>query len=184
MDLRTVRNTVRFATSLSMLLVLAACAVASEPTTAEPSTVTPPATTPDESALSTTSPAPGASDQAEGAIVRFTAGSYFLDVTVYAESPAVQDFLSMLPLRLPFEELSGREKIAYLPRKLRIDDSPGSDPEDGDLIYFVPWGNLGFYYNADGIDYSDDTLHIGTYNATAKQLEQLQNGQVTVTLVD
>ncbi len=25
------------------------------------------------------------------------------------------------------------------------------DPENGDLIYFASWGNLGFYYNAEGI---------------------------------
>lgn len=116
--------------------------------------------------------------------MRFTAGSSSLDVTIGADNPAVRDFLSMLPLRLPFKELSGREKIAYLPRKLNTAGSPGSDPEDGDLIYFVPWGNLGFYYNAAGIGYSDDTIHLGKYNATAEQLEQLENGQVTVAVVD
>lgn len=39
--------------------------------------------------------------------------------------------------------------------------SPGTDPENGDLIYFTPWGNIGFYYDADGIGYSDQTCTSG-----------------------
>ncbi len=62
--------------------------------------------------------------------------------------------------------------------------SPGSDPADGDLIYFIPWGNLGFYYNTDGIGYSDQTIHLGTYQATREQLERLEGNNVTVELVN
>lgn len=43
----------------------------------------------------------------------------------------------------------------------------------------MPWGNLGFYYDAEGIEYSDQTLHLGTYDATAEELARLE-GQVTV----
>ena len=66
------------------------------------------------------------------------------------------------------------EKIGYLPRPLTLDGSPGSDPEDGDLIYFIPWGNLGFYYNAAGIGYSDQTLHIGSYEASLEHSRGLR----------
>ena len=76
-------------------------------------------------------------------------------MTIDEDNPAVRDFLSMLPLTLTLEEFAGREKIAYLPRELAHGGSPGSDPEDGDLIYYVPWGNIGFYYNTAGIGYSD-----------------------------
>jgi len=48
----------------------------------------------------------------------------------------------MLPPTLTLEEFNGREKIAQPPRSLCYEGSPGSDPEDGDLIYFMPWGNL------------------------------------------
>ena len=61
---------------------------------------------------------------------------------------------------------------------------PGSDPEDGDLIYYIPWGNLGFYYNTAGVGYSDATLHIGTYDATEEQLSLLEGGTVTIEIVD
>jgi len=121
--------------------------------------------------------------QVIGTVVRFTSGSTLVDVIIGQDNPAVRDFLSMLPLTLTLEEFAGREKIAYLPRKLTHGDSPGSDPEDGDLIYFVPWGNIGFYYNTAGIDYSDQTIHIGTYKASLDQLERLADRLVAVEIV-
>jgi hypothetical protein len=132
------------------------------------------------------SPGPG-SDAAEndvaGTIVRFTSDDAQVDVTIGDDTPAVRDFLSMLPLTLDVEELSGREKIAYLPRELDIEGTPGSDPQDGDLIYYTPWGNLGFYYNASGIEYSDQTLHLGTYDATRDELDLLEGADVTIEIV-
>lgn len=85
-----------------------------------------------------------------------------------------------LPLSLKPEEFAGREKIGYLPRKLKLSGSPGSDPEDGDVIYDVPWGNIGFYYNTAGIGHSDQTIHLGTYKASLDQLKQLEGRPVTV----
>jgi hypothetical protein len=117
-------------------------------------------------------------------VVRFTGGGTSVDVTLGEDNVATRDFVSMLPMTLRLEELSGREKIAYLPRELDVDGAPGSDPEDGDLIYFVPWGNLGFYYNAEGIGHSDDTINVGTYRASEEQLRRLENADVTVAVVD
>jgi hypothetical protein len=121
--------------------------------------------------------------QIVGATVRFSSSTTSVDVTIGEDNPAVRDFLSMLPLTLTVEEFAGREKISYLPRELRHRGSPGSDPESGDLIYFVPWGNLGFYYNAEGVGHSDDTIHLGTYDASLDQLARLE-GEVTVELID
>jgi hypothetical protein len=122
-------------------------------------------------------------EQVVGTVVRFSAGSTSVEVAIGEDNPAVRDFLSMLPLTLTLEEFNGREKIAYLPRKLAHAGSPGSDPEDGDLIYYVPWGNLGFYYNTAGIDYSDQTIHLGTYDASLDQLELLEGQNVSVEVV-
>lgn len=61
-----------------------------------------------------------------------------MDVTIRQNNPAARDFLSMLPLTLTVEEFAGREKISYLPCKLRHQGSPGSDPKNGDLVYFIP----------------------------------------------
>jgi hypothetical protein len=116
--------------------------------------------------------------------VRFSAGSQHVDVTIGEDSPAARDFLSMLPLSLTLEEFNATEKIAYLPRELDHAGSPGSDPEDGDLIYFVPWGNLGFYYDASGVGYSDQTLHIGTYEASPDELASFAGRRTTVEIVE
>ncbi|MFJ4037022.1 cyclophilin-like fold protein [Microbacterium sp. NPDC090007] len=112
--------------------------------------------------------------------MRFTSDRGSIDVTIGEETPAVRDFLAMLPLEVSFEEFNGREKIAYLPRELDWSGTGGSDPEDGDLIYYTPWGNLGFSYNTDEIGYSDSTLHLGTYTATEEQLALLEGGDVTI----
>lgn len=129
------------------------------------------------SASATSSPAAGS---VVGTVVRFSAGSVSLDVTIGEDNPATRDFLSMLPLTVTMEEFAGREKIADLPRPLHYKGSPGSDPEDGDLIYFVPWGNLGFYYNTSGIGFSDQTIHLGRYNATLDELARFEDQEVRV----
>ncbi|MGF4044731.1 cyclophilin-like fold protein [Paenarthrobacter nitroguajacolicus] len=129
------------------------------------------------SASETSSPAAGS---VVGTVVRFSAGSVSLDVTIGEDNPATRDFLSMLPLTLTMEEFAGKEKIADLPRPLDYEGSPGSDPQDGDLIYFVPWGNLGFYYNTSGIGFSDQTIHLGRYNATPDELARFEGQEVRV----
>lgn len=134
------------------------------------------------SASAAETPSAGAK-QLVGTVVRFTAQSTSVDVTVDQDNAAVRDFLSMLPLTLTLKEFNGREKIAYPPRNLKYNGSPGSDPEDGDLIYYVPWGNIGFYYDASGIGYSDQTLHLGTYKASPEQLKKLEGRTVTVEIL-
>jgi hypothetical protein len=127
---------------------------------------------------------PGASGgEVTGVVMRFTAGGASVDVTVDQDNPAARDLVSMLPLSLKLEEFAGREKIGYLPRKLDRRDSPGSDPEDGDLIYYIPWGNIGFYYNTAGIGYSDQTIHLGIYRASLEELERLDGQTVTIEVV-
>lgn len=51
---------------------------------------------------------------------------------------------------------------------------PGSDPEDGDLIYYAPWGDIGFYCNAAGMGHDDGVIHLGTYQASEEQLAALE----------
>jgi hypothetical protein len=142
------------------------------------------AATPGASPADVTASDGGTGADVVGTIVRFAAGTASVDVTLGEDSPATRDFLSMLPITVTVEQFNGREKIADLPRELHHEGSPGSDPEDGDLIYFIPWGNIGFYYDAAGIGYSDQTLHLGTFDATAEQLEPLEGQDVTVEVVN
>ena len=64
-------------------------------------------------------------------LVRFDAVDRSIDVTL-VDNPATRDLVSMLPLSLPFEDLSGQEKVAYFPREL---DVGGHDAENMDLMY-------------------------------------------------
>ena len=162
---------------------IAATASTTEP---PPTSVRTVATTTPSAGLASTAPIPAATttDPAGAGdsqtIVRFSAADAHVDVTIAGDDATIRDFLSMLPLTLQFEEFNGREKISYLPRPLDTTDTAGSDPKDGDLIYYAPWGNLGFYYNTAGIGFSDDVIHLGTYNATASELTALEDGDVTV----
>lgn len=63
------------------------------------------------------------------------------------DNPAADALYDMLPLELTFEAFNGTEKIAYLPEELPTDGSPDScDPDVGSLCYYIPWGNLCFFY--------------------------------------
>lgn len=128
---------------------------------------------------------PEASPEALGETrVRFTVGDTEI-VVLIEENPTSSDFLSMLPLELTFEEFAGMEKIGYLPRELTTEGSTPSAPRNGDLIYFVPWGNLGFFYNAEIRDtsYDDRVILIGTVETGFERLADLETGPVQVELL-
>lgn len=167
--------------AVALVAVLTGCGATPE---AAPSTA-PASSSPTEPATpAMREAAPPAADPVVGTIVRFTSDRTTVDVTIGEDNPTARDFLSLLPVEVAVEELSGREKIAYFSRKLTTEGSPGSDPENGDLIYFSPWGNIGFYYDGDGIEYSDATIHLGTYSATPEQLALLEGGPVSIAIVD
>lgn len=153
---------------------------AATPTASASSTTPDPSSTPATPSAARRSPG----QSVVGTVVRFTTDTETLDVTIGEDSPATRDFLSLLPLTTTVEEFNGREKIADLPRELDYEGSSGSDPEDGDLIYFIPWGSIGFYYDTSGIGYSDQTLHLGTYDATPEQLARFEGQPTTVEIID
>ena len=103
----------------------------------------------------------------EGAVIRFSTPEASVDVTISADDAATRDFLSMLPLTLEFTDFAGREKVADLPRGLDREGVPGSDPQDGDVISYIPWSNLAFYYDASEIGYDDNVVRLGTTAATS-----------------
>jgi hypothetical protein len=178
MNLVTTR-TASTATLLAVVLAVAGCAPASPGGSSAGS----PAPRPSESPTSSPAPDEPPADEGGATVVRFTSAQTSVDVTMGEATPAVIDFLSLLPMTVTIKEFAGREKIADLPRQLVFAGTPGSDPEDGDLIYYTPWGNLGFYYDTSGIGYSDQTLHLGTYDASLEQLTRLE-GPVEVTIVE
>jgi hypothetical protein len=68
--------------------------------------------------------------------------------------------------------------MSYLPARLTTDGSPGSAPTNGTLIYYKPWGNLAFYYNASG-GHDDSLITLGTVESAKDQLDRLTQDTVT-----
>lgn len=90
--------------------------------------------------------------------------------------------------RMSHIELHMRSKVNHeLAEQIRYrtrETSPGSDPKDGDLIYFAPWGDIGFDYDASGVGYADQTIHIGKFTASPTELEKLDERPVRVEIVN
>lgn len=96
--------------------------------------------------------------------IRIAFAEHDFSATLY-DNVSARDFASMLPLDLTISDFSNNEKIAYLPRKLN-DEAKGPFPNaaPGDLCYYIPWGNLAFFY--------------GSYESTRDlvRLSRLDNG--------
>lgn len=116
--------------------------------------------------------------------VRFTVGDAEIVVRT-ADNPTSRDFVSMLPVTLSFRDFNAMEKIGDLPRRMATEGSTGGPPANGDLIYFVPWGNLGFFYNADRRDaaFDNQVIPIGTVETGHDRLNDLETGPVRVELI-
>jgi hypothetical protein len=52
----------------------------------------------------------------------------------------------------------------------------------GDLFSYMPWGNLGFFYNADGNTFSNDLTRIGE-TSDIDQIQLLDGEEVTIAVV-
>lgn len=63
------------------------------------------------------------------------------------DNPASTALYDRLPLHLTFEDFNQSEKISYLQDDLPTNFVQESgNVEIGDLCYYVPWGNLAFFY--------------------------------------
>ena len=94
---------------------------------------------------------------------------------------AVRDLLSLLPLAVTLEDYAATEKIARLPRKLSIRDTPeGHEPRAGDFTYYAPWGNLALFYR--DFRYSPGLVKLGTIVSGRDALMKVTSAQVTIAL--
>ena len=169
------------ATAAAPTVASAAPSPASTPTTAAS-----PAATSSPAAGVAVSPTPrlSAGRDVSQTRVRFAVGDAEIVVRL-ADNPTSRDFVSMLPLTLTFRDFNAMEMIGDVPRRPTTQDSTGRAPADGDLIYFVPWGNLGFFYNAARRDasFDDRVIPIGTVVTGHERLNALETGPVRVELV-
>jgi hypothetical protein len=161
-----------------LLIPLAGCATSQDPPTggrpgdptgAPTTTASPPQTT--------------GGAQMSATRVRFSTRDAEIIIRV-VDNPTSRDLLSKLPLTLTFEEFAGREKISYLPKRLTTDGPTGHAARNGDLIYYVPWGNLGLFYNAAGGGPDDDVIAIGTVESGMEHIDRLEQGSVIVETIE
>lgn len=98
-----------------------------------------------------------------------------------AMSPTVEDFAKQLPLTLILKDYDSTEKIADLPNKLTMQNSPdGYAGKAGDLTYYAPWGNLAFFYKDSAVGYANGLIFLGKLDAIPQQFKQNQSIKISI----
>lgn len=166
------------ATALSFLL--AGCGPSQDQDTVAPSLLVPsaPVTSAEPSQPVTSVSEPDNSQAVIGTVVRFTAGEALVEAVI-EDTPTTRSFLEMLPMTLEFSDYGGREKISYPPDSFDYDGADGMTPQTGDLFSYMPWGNLGFFYDGDGMSHSDSLVRLGTTD-DIDQILLLDGQEVTI----
>lgn len=99
------------------------------------------------------------------------------------ENSATQDFISQLPLTFKLEDYASTEKIAYLPRKISVEDMPaGTSALAGDIAYYAPWGNMVLFYRDFG--YASGLVKLGSLDEGLEILRSNKSMNVTIELAD
>lgn len=93
------------------------------------------------------------------------------------ENKASREFYNSLPMELEFSDFARKEKIAHLSKALNAKGSSAYKPQIGDLFYYVPWGNIGIFYELQNA--SDDLVFLGKVQGNLEALKA-QNGDFKV----
>lgn len=93
------------------------------------------------------------------------------------QNEASRQFYNTLPLELEFSDFIGKEKIAHLPKALSAKGSGAYKPQIGDLFYYVPWGNIGIFYELQNAN--EDLVFLGKIQGNLEFLK-MQKGDFKV----
>ncbi|EAI3388905.1 hypothetical protein E4I81_09810 [Campylobacter jejuni] len=85
------------------------------------------------------------------------------------QNEASRQFYNTLPLELEFSDFIGKEKIAHLPKALNAKGSSAYKPQIGDLFYYVPWGNIGIFYELQNAN--EDLVFLGKVQGNLEALK-------------
>lgn len=85
------------------------------------------------------------------------------------DNEASKQFYNALPMELEFSDFARKEKIAHLPKALKAKGSSAYKPQIGDLFYYVPWGNIGIFYELQNA--SDDLVFLGKVQGNLETLK-------------
>ena len=92
-----------------------------------------------------------------------------------SDNSASKDLVSRLPLDVQFEDFNGTEKICYLDEDLDTSDvSTSCLPVQGTLAYYIPWGNICFFYQ--DFQESNNLAPLGKVVEGLEYLEELDQG--------
>jgi hypothetical protein len=121
------------------------------------------------------SPSPASGDRdanpSEGTPIRVTFGDTVIPARLHDNATA-HDLAAQLPLTLTFRDHNNVEKTAPLPRELSLEDAPeGHDPAAGDIGYWVPGGDLVFYYDSDA-PFFNGIVRIGEFDGEMNAIER------------
>jgi hypothetical protein len=169
--------------AIALALFLAGCSAALSAESPTPTQTK--GASPNRSAEPTAAPSSGASESPSadqgvvGTVVLFAADDTVVEVVIDEDNSTTRSFLAMLPMTLAFSDYGGKEKVATPTGEWDFTDAEGLDPKVGDLFSYKPWGNLGFFYNADGNSFSTDLARIGE-TEDIDQIELLDGQQVTI----
>lgn len=174
------RKALPIAAALALVLGTAACSGNPEEPESTRSATEPTQSTPTSTRTpEPTGPAEETEDGIVGTTVHFTAGDILLAITIEEDNPATRFFVAMLPMTLEFSDYGGKEKVATPTGEWDFTDAEGLNPQVGDLFSYMPWGNLGFFYNADGNTFDSSLTKIGE-TQDIDQIELLDGQQVTI----
>ncbi|EPJ2394112.1 cyclophilin-like fold protein [Campylobacter coli] len=85
------------------------------------------------------------------------------------QNEASRQFYNTLPLELEFSDFIGKEKIAHLPKALNAKGSSAYKPQIGDFFYYVPWGNIGIFYELQNAN--EDLVFLGKIQGNLELLK-------------
>ncbi|WOB27017.1 MULTISPECIES: cyclophilin-like fold protein [Xanthomonas] len=92
---------------------------------------------------------------------------------------ATRDLFARLPMTVSFEDFHASEKISYLPTKLDLSAvGPAGPAQVGDLMYYVPWGNLAVFYR--GYTPSRDLVRLGRIVSNPQALTRSASFTATI----
>ncbi|MCW1360272.1 cyclophilin-like fold protein [Campylobacter sp. CCS1377] len=88
---------------------------------------------------------------------------------ILEDNEASKQFYNVLPMELEFSDFMKKEKIAHLPKVLNAKGSSAYKPQIGDLFYYVPWGNIGIFYELQNA--SNDLVYLGKVQGDLEALK-------------
>jgi len=89
------------------------------------------------------------------------------------DNATARDFAALLPMSLTLTDFARIERIADLPRKLSLDRTETTVPvKEGDLAYYVPWGNLAIFVEDGTGNYTGDLMRLGAVDTGLPALQR------------